>query len=130
MTIQSDIKKVVLFVDDDVSLQNMAKLMLPSMGYDCEIAECGEDAMGLLYNNPSRYGLVLLDIMMPGISGIEMLEKSQDLVKRYKIPVILQSGLDDPSYFKEAQKYGSIAFLRKPYSRKTLDGLLKKYYIS
>lgn len=129
MTNQSDVKKI-LFVDDDVSLQNMAKLMLPAMGYDCEIAECGEDAMSLLYENPSKYGLVLLDIMMPGISGVEMLEKSQDLVKHYKIPVILQSGLDDPSYFKEAKSYGSIAFLRKPYSRKDLDGLLKKYYKS
>ena len=74
----------ILIVDDDSSINNMLKETLEKNGYTCMQAFSGTEAMLLL--NQENYDLMLLDLMLPGISGEEVLKRTRE---EKKIPVIV-----------------------------------------
>jgi two-component system response regulator AtoC len=111
-------KRSILVVDDDQSVRSYLSDFLASCGYTVECAESGDQAVARLAAGyvPS---VIVQDIVMPGISGIEVLES----VKRINpsIPVIILSAAGQIKTVVEAMKMGASDFLVKPFEEQELE---------
>jgi CheY-like chemotaxis protein len=103
----------VLLVEDDLSTKRSIELMLGALGYDYDSVEMGEDGVDLARSTP--YDLILLDIMLPGMDGYDVLEQLHDA--GIDTPVLLQSGLVDRDIAVQGLSLGVDDYLIKPYSK-------------
>lgn len=109
----------VLVVDDEPDLRSMMIDLLTDQGYQVTGAESGEDALITLEKDP-RYDLILLDVSMPGLSGMEVLDLIKSNPATRQIPVIMVTALDQISYKKQAYASGADDFLSKPFELEEL----------
>ncbi|TMM27013.1 MAG: response regulator [Actinobacteria bacterium] len=108
---------VVLIVDDDERLREYVRVNLEMEGYT--VREAGGAEEGLRVLEESTPDLVLLDVMMPGVDGWEMLQRVQERHGVGAIPVIMFSGKVDESA-EEAAKRGAQGFIGKPFNPQEL----------
>ncbi|MGD8572756.1 MAG: response regulator [Gammaproteobacteria bacterium] len=106
----------VFLIDDDASVRKGLKRLLHSSGY---FVEAFESAEAFLNNSiPAGAGCVILDLRMPGVSGIELQQQLDTL--NCKLPIIFLSGHAGISDSVQAMKYGAVDFLTKPVDEKSL----------
>jgi DNA-binding NtrC family response regulator len=111
----------ILIVDDDKLLQNSLNTIL-SEKYDTLIAGSGEEALRLL---PSHdIDLVLLDIRLPGINGIETLGRIREINKA--VAVIMMTAYEDVKSVIRSMKMGAFDYLVKPLDIEELDLIIEK----
>jgi CheY-like chemotaxis protein len=117
--------KTVLLVDDEFDLTGTLRAILEGEGYRAETCSNGKEALECL--RKSRPDLVLMDVMMPVLSGFEVLRSMRQTPELDGVPVILMSSAA-PGVKQE--EYGWQAFLRKPFSLPallgTVEGLIGK----
>jgi len=102
--------KKILIVDDDAPLRELYQQLLSGEGYEVETALDGKEGLDKILQN--AYDLILLDIMMPQIDGIGILDKlSEDNIKHG--PIILMTNLINDPVTKDAIKKGAVACLVK-----------------
>lgn len=101
----------ILVVDDSVSIVNSLSKILQFHGFVTDSAHNGTDALGKLHQN--SYELVICDIEMPGLSGLDFLERLQKDESK-DIDVILMTGYLDQDYFIKAIRLGAADFISKP----------------
>ena len=111
-------KRSILVVDDDQSVRNYLSDFLTSCGYTVECAESGDQAVARLSAGYTP-SVIVQDIVMPGINGIEVLES----VKKTNptIPVIILSAAGQTKTVVEAMKMGAADFLVKPFEEQELE---------
>jgi excisionase family DNA binding protein len=109
---------VVLIVDDDPRLREYVRVNLEMEGYS--VREAGDAEQGLSVLEESTPDLVLLDVMMPGVDGWEMLRRVQERHGVGAIPVIMFSGKVDELAAEEAASRGAQGFVGKPFSPQDL----------
>src|SRR5437870_735522 len=111
-------KRSILVVDDERSVRSYLSDFLSSCGYTVECAESGDQAVARLTAGyvPS---LIVLDIVMPGINGIEALESVKKI--NASIPVIILSGAGQTKTVVDAMKMGAADFLVKPFEEQELE---------
>ena len=111
-------KRSILVVDDDRSVRSYLSDFLTSCGYSVECAESGDQAVARLSAGyvPS---LMVLDIVMPGINGIEVLESVKKI--NSTIPVIILSAAGQTKTVVDAMKMGAADFLVKPFEEQELE---------
>ncbi|MDD2823356.1 MAG: response regulator [Candidatus Daviesbacteria bacterium] len=103
----------VLLVDDDAELRNLYEELLIGAGYQVETAVDGESALAKI--TAGGYDLVVLDIMMPKIDGLEVLRRLKALNPPPKNgPIVMLSALDQMQVINEAISLGAAGFLHKP----------------
>ena len=114
---------VVLVVDDEPTVRSITKQFLERDGHTVFTANDGRQALLLLDEKAADIDLVLLDMQMPKMDGMEVLEQIHD--KWPALRVVLSSGypLNDPTGRQDA---GASAFLQKPYSRAELLGVVDR----
>lgn len=100
----------VLIVDDERSIRNSLKDILGLEGYEVEVAANGPDALALLAN--SSFDVVLCDIKMPDMDGIEVLEKARN--EHGDLPFIMISGHGTIDTAVDAIKKGAYDYIEKP----------------
>jgi CheY-like chemotaxis protein len=107
-----DLMDKVVLIEDDKLIREIYSFTLQKAGYDVVSAEDGEEGIDLVRSNPG-IKLILLDVIMPKMNGVEVLKqlKSDPLTK--DIPVILLSNLTDQETVDAALKYGAYGFLVK-----------------
>ena len=111
-----DKKGTILFVDDDRAGRRLALFNLQEAGYAVEEAESGEQASALF--DSAEHDLVITDLRMPGMSGVELL---QDIRKKSKdTPVILVTAYGTIETAISAMKLGADDFVLKPYNKDQL----------
>lgn len=98
----SEEKCRILVVDDDPFVAEMLAVILDAEGYDVETAEDGPDALAKFAAAPDT-GLVISDMNMPGMTGLELIGKIR--AANAGIPIILLTGSDDADLGKEADEY-------------------------
>mmetsp|Transcript_3413 Transcript_3413/g.4799 ORF Transcript_3413/g.4799 Transcript_3413/m.4799 type:complete len:622 (-) Transcript_3413:198-2063(-) len=129
-TIRTASKQSILIVDDSNISSKLALRKLVSLGYDTMHAENGKVALELLRRFPKDFDLVLLDIVMPIMDGVELLTTIQDDNDLKKIPVCMLSGLEDETLANVCLESGAVAVLRKPINtdqvQEIMDGLKNK----
>jgi DNA-binding response OmpR family regulator len=102
----------VLAVDDDPMNREMVARRLRALGYEVETAEDGPSALSLLER--SSYDLLLLDVVMPEVSGLEVLETIRGQYDRGDLPVIMTTALDQSTDVVEALRLGANDYVTKP----------------
>lgn len=106
-------KKKVLLIDDDESIIKLVSRHLKTAGYEVTAAMGGEEGfMDILKVEPD---LVLLDIMLPHISGLDLLKKIRSEEKFGGIPIVMLTGQRDAETVQSAIKRGANGFIVKPF---------------
>ena len=107
----------LLVVDGDLKSRKIISMLLEERGYKISLAKSGAEALSILSrNNP--FDLILTDINMPGMSGIELIETLQE--KGMAIPFCVVSAIDDKPAISRLQGLGCSGFLGKPLRSLTL----------
>ena len=106
----------LLIIDDEKSVRDSLKMILEYERYEVEFAENGEQGLSKLAVQP--FDLVLLDVKMAGIDGMEVLHRIRE--KNAELPVIMISGHGTIETAVEATKLGAFDFLPKPLDRDKL----------
>lgn len=106
-----DIEKKIILVDDEEHILQSTTEVLTLSGYDVLAFSSAEDAMPLL--SQEWPGILITDIMMPGMSGTDLMNYSQQVDA--DIPVILISAFGDIAMAVEALKHGAYDFIEKPF---------------
>jgi two-component system cell cycle response regulator CtrA len=106
----------VLLVEDDAVMADSIRLMLESEGMVIDVAEHGEDGLeiGKLYD----YDIIILDLMLPDMDGIEVLRRLRD--SRVKTPVLILSGLTESEMKVKGLATGADDYLTKPFDKAEL----------
>ena len=111
---------VVLLVEDDAAMREMLALVLRNDGCTVVEAEDGDDALewlglGALEGEPRRWpALVVSDVCLPYLSGLDLLEGLSSVTKR--LPVVLITGVRDAVTHERAIELGALCVLDKPFS--------------
>lgn len=113
--------KTVLVVDDEFDLANTLRAILEAEGYRAETCSDGREALDRLRSDApaSKPDLVIMDVMMPRVSGLEVLRAMRQSPDLDGVPVILMSAMT-PSVSRDEYRWQ--AFLRKPF---TLQAVVK-----
>ncbi len=105
--------KKILVVEDEFNLAKSIKNFFYLKGVEVEIALTGEDALELLKKN-GDYSLVITDVVMPGLSGIDLLRESKKLYP--DLDVIVMTGMLSIENTIASLKNGASDYLLKPFS--------------
>ena len=103
-------KKIVL-IEDNHDLSNVLRDMLTEKGYTVSVAETGEAGIPLIQDE--KPDLLLLDTILPGINGIEVLDQLQTYRAEHPLKVIMLSNIDDPNHLKDARSHDIEEYLIK-----------------
>lgn len=103
--------KKVLVADDSEAVTTLLVTALEMAGYEVTIAKNGNDAYEM--GKTGSFDLALLDHLMPGLLGIEVIARWQ--ADGYEIPVIMLSGVDDERTIVDSLDLGAVDFVRKPF---------------
>jgi two-component system, NtrC family, nitrogen regulation response regulator NtrX len=106
------VKPRILVIDDEAAIRDSLKMTLEYDGYDVSLAATGEEGVKLVEREAPD--LVFLDIKMPGMDGLEVLQKLRHLTET--VPFVVISGHADISTAVEATKLGAFDFIEKPLS--------------
>jgi two-component system response regulator HydG len=106
----------ILVIDDDQGVRDSMARMLRGAGYTVETAETGEEGAALAKGN--AYDVILSDMRMPGISGLDVLKKLRD--QRVDAAFIVMTGFGTVESAVEAMKLGAVDFVQKPFFRDEL----------
>jgi two-component system sensor histidine kinase/response regulator len=116
-------KPVILIVDDQPQNIELLEVYLIPQGYEIVKASSGEEALEKLVHN--KIDLVLLDVMMPKMSGFEVLEKLRADEKTRLIPVVMVTALKETEDRVKALEAGCDDFISKPFDKSELIARIK-----
>lgn len=105
----------ILIIEDDSKISKMLQTLLMKNNYDTETAFSGTEAILLLEKN--SFDLILLDLMLPGLSGEEVLKR---ITKEYETPVICISAKDDLNTKIQLIQNGADDYITKPFNNEEL----------
>jgi FixJ family two-component response regulator len=103
-------------VDDDESIRRALKRLLNSMGYEAVTFDSAEDFLDS--TSGLGEGCLVLDIRLPGMTGLDLQEKLASWGAKYSVIIIAAN--DNPQLRERAKKTGAIAYLRKPFTDQSL----------
>lgn len=112
----------ILIIDDEEAIRKTAAGILESLGYETISAHDGKTGYRIYQKNAEEISAVLLDMVMPGISGKEVFMKLKKL--NPKVKVVLSSGFFNDQRVTEVMNSGADAFLKKPYSAAELSSVI------
>jgi DNA-binding response OmpR family regulator len=114
----SEKKPIVLVVDDDELAAKAVRRVIERQGYTVLTAHGGREALAMLADN--SVDVLVLDVMMPGMSGLEVCRELRTDSKQNDLPVILLTGCDDFETRAAGMKLGVSEFLCKPFAHHEL----------
>jgi len=103
----------ILFVDDEVILAELGREILNELGYTVTTISGSSEALELFSVHPQAYDLVITDMNMPGLSGLDLAKEM--LSVRKETPIILYTGFCKDSLRKKAEAIGIRQVVMKPY---------------
>ncbi len=106
--------KTVLVVDDDPTQRRLLQAAVEKAGFACRVAPDGESGLAMSRNATDGVDVVLLDLIMPGMSGMEVLEKLQEV--RPDLPIMVLTATGSIDTVVQAMRAGAIDFFVKPAS--------------
>jgi DNA-binding NtrC family response regulator len=107
-------------VDDDIEIRTLLVTHLSERGYRLSASENGTEALAWLEEN--KADMLLLDLCMPGITGMEVIQKAHEM--QPDLPIIVISGWADEETARKAMQMGAYDFLLKPFDLKTVESHL------
>ena len=117
----ADMNIRILVVDDELSMREFLSILLEREGYDVSVAGSAVDALRLMES--ALFDLVLSDVNMPGLSGIELLARIKE--KSPETAVLMLTAFSTAEQAVEAMKLGAYDYLCKPFKNDELKQLIK-----
>ncbi len=114
--------KRILLIEDDPFLSSLLKNRFTKEGFDIQLAQTGDEGSKLL--KEEVFDLVLLDLILPGKSGFEVMEELNKDPNIPKIPILIISNLGQESDKERGEELGAIGYLVK--ARTSIDSLISK----
>ena len=111
-------KQRILVVDDNPDSLTIMRTILENQGYEVSVAATGADALEQVKRAPPA--LVLLDVMMPEISGFEVLQEIREDAHTGRVPVILVTAKTQDEDLMSGYRYGADYYITKPFTAKQL----------
>ncbi len=115
----------ILVVEDDAVSAEMIKIRLARQGYKVIVAKTGEEGVRLAQEEMPD--LILMDMLLPGIHGLEATIQLKKNPQTKKIPIFALTSMNSPEFIKACYQDGICVFLRKPYDFKELLVNVKRY---
>jgi two-component system response regulator AtoC len=116
-------RKQVLVIDDAEAIRTYLRSLLSSKGYEVLLAEDGSRALDLI-SGGAEPDVVILDVMMPGLDGLETLRRIRQV--QPEVPVIMLSVVGKAGTVVDAMNLGAADYLNKPFEEEELDLALRK----
>jgi two-component system, NtrC family, response regulator AtoC len=110
--VSDDLRIRLLIVDDEQSIRRLCMTVGEALGFTCLEANSGETALALLEEQPAH--MILTDLVMPNMSGLEFLEKVKKLLPRSEVAVMTGHGSVETAV--QAMKLGAYDYISKPFS--------------
>ena len=105
---------LILIVDDVMNNVHLLDRMLNGVGYNRVLANSGKEALEIIENKTTQIDLILLDLMMPEMDGIEVCNILKSNAMYQDIPIIFITADDSAESFATAFKMGGIGYIKKP----------------
>ena len=115
----------LVVIDDDKSFRSYLTTLLQSMGYQVTCFASGEEAVEALEEGLAP-SMIILDIIMEGMSGIEVLRRVREI--REDLPIIMLTGVDQTQTIVEAMRFGASDYLVKPFETEELEIALRNVF--
>jgi len=115
-------KKRVLVVDDDPMIRDLVKGILEGENYEVVLAEDGQRGVEILDNEPRplNYTLIVLDVVMPGMNGLDVMTRLKLHAHTQNIPVLMLTGEDKAEDIMAGYSVGADYYITKPFTRQQL----------
>ncbi len=114
-------KGKILLIDDNELLQDLGRDILEHLGYTPLVASGGEEGIEIYAREKGDIRAVLLDVVMPGLGGLEVFKRLKEINPRVKVLVI--SGYSEERRAGELLEEGALGFIQKPFK---IDQLSRK----
>ncbi len=122
---ETNMTKKILVVDDSASVRQQVGLALAPVGF--EVVEAVDGVDGLKHiEGDAQLSMVLCDVNMPRMNGLEMLEKLRDTGLRPGLPVLMLTTESQPALLKRAQAAGAKGWIVKPFKANILVATVQK----
>ncbi|MGP8330523.1 MAG: PAS domain S-box protein [Methanosarcinaceae archaeon] len=108
----------ILIIDDEKAVANILKKILERLGYQVDASNSSPEALKIIRQQPDKYDLVISDLTMPNMTGLDLSEKLQQL--RSGFPVIIMTGYGDSLTSATQQQYGIKQVIGKPVAMREL----------
>ncbi|KAB8143990.1 response regulator [Chloroflexia bacterium SDU3-3] len=105
-------KQTVLIIDDDLALQTVLEIALRDAGYEVVLANNGEEGIEKLHT--LKPNLVMSDIMMPQLDGVETFQRMKETLQDEGIPVFIMTALSRKPWFADLEADGAV-IIQKPF---------------
>ncbi len=116
--------KRIMTVDDAATMRKLVVMTLQSAGHQIMEASDGAEALGILQRQP--FDLVITDINMPQMDGIELTRRLRALPAYQKTPIILLTTESDPQKKDLGRSAGATGWIKKPFERNQLLSIVSK----
>ncbi len=113
----------VLIVDDEEYAREVLEKMLDSLEYEVISAKDGFDGLDAFQAESEGISACVIDLTMPGMAGMELLEKIRDI--NQMVPILLVSGYTRHEVKQKEARAGNIAFLQKPFTKRQFQDALE-----
>jgi PAS domain S-box-containing protein len=114
----------VLVIEDEEPVRVVTVELLKSFGFTARGAANGTEGIALFRENPARYALVVLDLLMPGLSGEQTLTALRGI--RPDVRVLVMTGYTDDGLVERLGGAGPLAFISKPFAREAFEAKLRE----
>lgn len=114
-------KGTIFIMDDDLALQTVLEYALRDAGYDVVLARDGQEGLEMLQKlTPS---MVISDIMMPNMDGVEAFQRIKERLQDNGIPIIIMTALNRKPWFADLEAEGAV-ILQKPFEVERLIDMI------
>ncbi len=113
--------KTILVMDDDLALQTVLEIALRESGYQVVLANNGEEGIEKL--QAYQPDLVISDIMMPQLDGVETFQRIKETLQDEGIPIFIMTALNRKPWFADLESEGAV-IIRKPFDVEQLVSLI------
>ena len=115
----------ILVVEDDVDLQDLLRFTFEGAGYDVDTANDGAEALEFLEEEREPPELILLDLRMPDVDGMEFLRR-RDETGAGDVPVVVLTAVDSEDALEEAFELGADDYVTKPFRPRALRARVER----
>jgi two-component system chemotaxis response regulator CheY len=120
------VSRRVLAVDDSATVRSSLKLVLQEAGCDLVLAADGEEALNMIKRSKEKFHLIITDLNMPKMNGIELIKAVRSLPDYRFVPILMLTTESQADKKLEGKKAGATGWIVKPFTPEQLIGVIQK----
>jgi len=117
----------ILIVDDDEITSKLIEKRLIKRGFQAISVHCAQDCLKLVESDPKKIDLILLDIIMPDMTGLEVMAEIRKTHSRVDLPIIMTTSMKETSDIVSALKLGANDYVMKPINVDILEARMRTH---